>query len=163
MRAYVGVGSNLGDREQTIRRAVELLDEADGVDVVSLSTLRETEPWGPVEQPPFLNGAVSVETALEPHALLDVLLDVERSLGRVRAGERWGPRTIDLDVLLYGDLVVDEPGLAVPHPRLHERRFALEPLAELAPDAVVPGRGTVAALLEALEAGFKAPGDTLTP
>jgi 2-amino-4-hydroxy-6-hydroxymethyldihydropteridine diphosphokinase len=151
VRAYVGVGANLGEREATIRRAVELLGEATGVEVVAVSSLLETEPWGAVEQPPFLNGVVALETELEPHALLRVLLDVERALGRVRSGERYGPRTIDLDLLLYGDLVVDETGLAVPHPRLHERRFALEPLAELAPDAVVPGRGTVAALLAALD------------
>ena len=154
MRAYVGLGANLGDREAALGRAVELLDEADGIDVVAVSSWRETEPWGPVEQPPFLNGAAALETDLDPGALLEVLLDVERRLGRVRReGERWGPRVIDLDVLLYGDLVVDEPGLAVPHPHLHERRFALEPLAELAPDALVPGRGTVAALLDALDVG----------
>jgi 2-amino-4-hydroxy-6-hydroxymethyldihydropteridine diphosphokinase len=150
VRAFVGIGANLGDREATIRRAVELLDEVDGIEVVAMSTLRETEPWGPVEQPAFVNGAVAVETTLEPSELLAALLDVERRLGRVRTGERWGPRTIDLDLLLYGERVVDEPGLTVPHPRLHERRFALEPLAELAPDAIVPSRGTVAELLRAL-------------
>ena len=152
MRAYVGLGANLGDREVTLRRAVEHLDEADGIEVVAVSTWRETTPWGPVEQPPFLNGAAALETDLDPHALLDVLLDVERRLGRERrAGERWGPRLIDLDLLLYGDLVVDEPGLVVPHPHLHERRFALEPLAELDPDAVVPGRGTVSDLVRRLD------------
>lgn len=157
VRAYVGLGANLGDREATIRRAVELLGKVEGVDVVAVSTLRETEPWGPVEQPPYLNGVAVVETRLEPRALLDVLLDVERRLGRVRVPlERWGPRTVDLDLLLYGDVVVDEPGLGVPHPRLHERRFVLEPLAELAPDAVVPGLGTVAELLRAVEAGSPA-------
>ena len=150
MRAFVGIGANLGDREATIRRAVELLDEIDGIEVVDMSALRETEPWGPVEQPAFVNGAVAVETALEPPELLVALLDVERLLGRVRTGERWGPRTIDLDLLLYDERVIDEPGLTVPHPRLHERRFALEPLAELAPDALVPGHGSVAELLAAL-------------
>ena len=129
-----------------------LLGEADGVDAVAVSTLRETEPWGPVAQPSFLNGVVALETELGPRALLDLLLGIERRLGRVRS-ERWGPRTIDLDLLLYGDTVVDEAGLTLPHPRLHERRFALEPLAELAPDAVVPGRGTVEELLRSLEAG----------
>jgi 2-amino-4-hydroxy-6-hydroxymethyldihydropteridine diphosphokinase len=151
MRAYVGLGANLGDREATLRRAVERLADAPGVTVVTVSTLRETEPWGPVEQPPFLNGVVAVETDHGPRALLDVLLEIERELGRVRAGERWGPRTIDLDLLLHGDLTCDEPGLTLPHPRLHERRFALEPLAELAPGLVVPGRGTVTALLDALD------------
>ena len=152
MRAYVGLGANLGDREATIRRAVELVDELAGVKVVGVSSLRETEPWGPVEQPRYLNGAVAVETDLPPRELLDALLDVERRLGRARDDEeRWGPRTIDLDLLLYGELVLDEPGLDVPHPRLHERRFALEPLSELAPDALVPRRGTAAELLRALD------------
>ena len=152
VRAYVGLGANLGDREATIRRAVALVDELGGVAVVGVSSLRETEPWGPVEQPRYLNGAVALETDLRPRELLDALLDVERRLGRARDDEeRWGPRTIDLDLLLYGHLVLDEPGLDVPHPRLHERRFALEPLAELAPDALVPGRGTAAELLRALE------------
>lgn len=154
VRAYVGLGANLGDREATLRRAVRYLDEADGIEVVAVSTWRETEPWGPVEQPPFLNGAAALETDLDPRVLLDVLLDVERRLGRERrVGERWGPRVIDLDVLLHGDLVVDEPGLVVPHPHLHERRFALEPLAELDPEAVVPGWGTVSGLLRRLDDG----------
>jgi 2-amino-4-hydroxy-6-hydroxymethyldihydropteridine diphosphokinase len=152
VRAYVGLGANLGDREGTIGRAVSLLGEEDAVEVVAVSTLRETEPWGPVAQPRFLNGAVALETELGTRALLDLLLEIEQRLGRVRS-ERWGPRTIDLDLLLYGDAVVDEPGLTLPHPRLHERRFALEPLAELAPDTVVPGRGTVGELLLSLAAG----------
>lgn len=149
VRAYIGLGANLGDREATIRLAVGLLDATEGIHVVRVSTLRETEPWGPIEQPPFLNGAAELETDLRPRELLDVLLDVELRLGRVR-GERYGPRTIDLDLLLYGDLVVEEPGLTLPHPRLHERRFALEPLAELAPDAVVPDHGSAAELLARL-------------
>jgi 2-amino-4-hydroxy-6-hydroxymethyldihydropteridine diphosphokinase len=153
VRAYVGLGANLGDREGTIRRAVALLDDTDGIAVAAVSALRETDPWGPVEQPGYLNGVAAVETVLGPRALLEALLEVERRLGRSREHEeRWGPRTIDLDLLLYGDRTLDEPGLTVPHPRLHERRFALEPLAELAPDAVVPGRGTVAELLRALDA-----------
>jgi 2-amino-4-hydroxy-6-hydroxymethyldihydropteridine diphosphokinase len=151
VRAYVALGANLGDREATIRKAVELLAEHADVDVVALSTLRETEPWGPVEQPPYLNGVAAVETELAPRKLLDLLLDVERRLGRVR-GERWGPRTIDLDLLLYGRATVDQPGLTVPHPRLHERRFALEPLVELDPQVVVPERGRAAELLNALDA-----------
>ena len=150
MRAYVGLGSNLGDREQAIEQAVALLGAEPQVEVVATSTLRETEPWGPVAQPGFLNGAVEVETSLEPRALLGVLLDVERRLGRVR-DERFGPRTIDLDLLVFGDAVLDEPGLTVPHPRLHERAFALEPLHELDPELVVPGRGRVDELLRALE------------
>jgi 2-amino-4-hydroxy-6-hydroxymethyldihydropteridine diphosphokinase len=104
-----------------------------------------------LDQPPFLNAAAAVDTELGPRALLDLLLAVERELGRTREGPRFGPRTIDLDLLLYGDETVDEPGLEVPHPRLHERRFALEPLAELDPDLIVPGRGRVQALLSGLQ------------
>ena len=148
--AYVGIGANLGPREETLRRAVELLGRADGVDVVGVSELRETDPVGVIDQPPFLNGAVAIETMLPARGLLDLLLEIERSLGRVR-GERWGPRIVDLDLLVYENGVVDEPGLHVPHPRLDERRFALEPLADLNPDLEIPGRGTVSALLAALD------------
>jgi len=148
--AFVGLGANLGVREKTLRRAIELLGAADDVDVLAVSQLRETEPVGVVDQPAFLNGAVAIETARAPRDLLDLLLEIERSLGRVRE-ERWGPRTIDLDLLVYGAEVVDEPGLRVPHPRLHERRFALEPLAELQPDLDVPGWGEVSTLLSALD------------
>ena len=148
--AYVGIGSNLGDREGNLRRAVELLSAEDGVDVTGVSEIRETDPVGPVEQGPFLNGVVRVETDLTPRQLLQRLLGVEEHLGRVRA-ERWGPRTIDLDLLLYDDLYVDEPGLTVPHPRLHERRFALEPLADLAPSLEIPGNGSISTLLAELE------------
>ena len=118
---------------------------------MAVSAFRETEPVGVTEQPSFLNGAVSVDTTLMPRELLDALLSVERQLGRVRDGTRWGPRTIDLDLLLYGDHTVDEPGLRVPHPRLVERRFALEPLAELDPDARIPGAGKVSDVLAALD------------
>ena len=148
--AFVGIGSNLGDREDNLRRAVEQLSAEDGVDVTAVSEIRETEPVGPVEQGPFLNGAVRIQTDLGPRELLERLLAVEQRLGRVRE-ERWGPRTIDLDLLLYGDEVVDEPGLTVPHPRLHERRFALEPLADLAPSLEIPGRGPISVLLAELE------------
>ena len=143
--AYVGLGSNLGDREQLIRAAAGLIG------TVRLSTVIETEPWGLEDQPRFLNAVAEVETALEPRAFLAFLLDVERRLGRERIGPRFGPRTIDLDLLLFGDRTVDEPGVVVPHPRLHERRFALEPLAELAPDLEIPGNGTVLAALAGLQ------------
>jgi 2-amino-4-hydroxy-6-hydroxymethyldihydropteridine diphosphokinase len=143
--AYVGLGANLGDRERKIRQAAELLE------AVRLSTIRETEPWGLADQPRFLNAVAELRTELTPHALLDRLLDVERELGRVREGPRWGPRAIDLDLLLYGDRKIDEPGFTVPHPLLHERLFVLEPLAELAPDVVVPGRGRVAELFSKLQ------------
>jgi 2-amino-4-hydroxy-6-hydroxymethyldihydropteridine diphosphokinase len=151
MRAYIGVGANLGNRAETIRRAVELLGDRDDVEIVSVSALRETEPVGFTEQPKFLNGAVAVETELDPCRLLEALLSVERSLGRSRSGRRFGPRTIDLDLLLYDDEQISEPGLVVPHPRLAERRFALEPLAELDAELVVPGRGRVTDLLRGLQ------------
>jgi len=148
VRAYVGLGANLGDREATIRRALELLAAQPDVEVVAVSTLRETDPVGFEEQPRFLNGAAALETELGPRALLDRLLLAERELGRVRGdGPRFGPRTIDLDLLLYGDEVVDEPGLTVPHPRLAERRFALEPLHELDPELTLPDGRTVQDLL----------------
>lgn len=148
-RAYVGLGANLGLREETLRRAVELLDATDHVDVLAVSELRETDPVGLVAQPRFLNGAAAIDTTLSARELLDTLLGVERTLGRVRS-KRWGPRIVDLDLLLYGDEIVDEPGLRVPHPRLHERRFALEPLAELDPDLEIPGCGAVSKVLATL-------------
>ena len=151
-RAYVGLGANLGDREGAIRAALAVLDARPDVAVVAVSTLLETDPVGYLDQPPFLNGAAALETDLAPRELLDALLEVERELGRVRGeGPRYGPRPIDLDLLLHGDLVLDEPGLVVPHPRLHERLFALEPLAELEPALVVPGRGAVKDLIARLE------------
>jgi len=151
-RAYVGVGANLGDREGTIRAALAALDARSDVAVVAVLTLRETAPVGYLDQPRFLNGAAAIETELAARELLDVLLEVERELGRVRGeGPRYGPRPIDLDLLLHGDVVVDQPGLVVPHPRLHERLFALEPLAELEPALVVPGRGAVDDLIARLE------------
>ena len=149
-RAYVGLGANLGPREVTLLRAVDLLAAAHGIEIVAVSQLRETDPVGVVEQPAFLNGAVAIDTTLDPRALLDVLLETERALGRVR-DKRWGPRTIDLDLLVYGDQVVDEPGLRVPHPRLAERRFALDPLADLDPALEIPGLGNVAAARAALD------------
>jgi 2-amino-4-hydroxy-6-hydroxymethyldihydropteridine diphosphokinase len=149
-RAYVGLGANLGDRERTVRAAVDALAAEDGVEVVAVSTLRETEPVGVGQQPLYLNGAAELETTLTARELLDWLLAVEQRFGRSRVPGEHGPRTLDLDLLLYGDEVIDERGLTVPHPRLHERRFVLEPLAELAPGLVVPGRGDVESLLRGL-------------
>jgi 2-amino-4-hydroxy-6-hydroxymethyldihydropteridine diphosphokinase len=150
-RSFVGLGSNLGDPQEQIRRALELLVAEEGVEVVAVSALRETDPVGYEDQPRFLNGAAELRTSLSARELLGRLLAIERRLGRVRGeGPRFGPRTIDLDLLLHGDEVVAEPGLVVPHPRLHERRFALEPLAELDPALEIPGRGPVQALLSGL-------------
>jgi 2-amino-4-hydroxy-6-hydroxymethyldihydropteridine diphosphokinase len=146
-RAYVGLGANLGDREASLRRALELLQAAPGIDLVGVSGFRETAPVGYADQPSFLNAAAALDTTLSPRELLDVLLEIELQLGRTRHGPRFGPRTIDLDLLLHGTTEIDEPGLTVPHPRLHERAFVLEPLAELDPALVIPGRGPVSALL----------------
>jgi len=150
-RAYIGLGANLGDREAALHAALAALRANPGIEVVAVSRVRETEPWGLAEQPPFLNAAAALETTLSPRGLMDALLAVERDLGRTRAGPRWGPRTIDLDLLLFGDEVIDEPGLTVPHPRLAERLFVLEPLNDLDPALVVPGAGGLASLLARLQ------------
>jgi 2-amino-4-hydroxy-6-hydroxymethyldihydropteridine diphosphokinase len=151
-RAYVAVGANLGDREPTIRAALAKLEAIPGVSVQAVSRLIETDPVGPVpDQPRFLNGAARLETTLTPRELLEALLRVEAELGRVREGRAGGPRTIDLDLLLFEERQLDEPGLILPHPRLHERRFVLEPLLELEPGLKVPGKGTVEGLLARLD------------
>jgi 2-amino-4-hydroxy-6-hydroxymethyldihydropteridine diphosphokinase len=150
-RAYVGLGANLGDRAAMLRAALEQLAAERGIEVVAVSTFRETDPVGIVDQPRFVNAAAAVATDLPARELLDRLLAVERRLGRTRAGPRFGPRTIDLDLLLYGDEQIAEPGLVVPHPRLHERLFALEPLAELDPALAVPGRGPLAEIIAGLQ------------
>jgi 2-amino-4-hydroxy-6-hydroxymethyldihydropteridine diphosphokinase len=150
-RAYVGLGANLGDREAMLRSALEQLACEPGVQVVAVSSFRDTMPVGIVDQPRFLNAAAAVETEITARDLLARLIGIERRLGRTRAGPRFGPRTIDLDLLLYGHEQIDEPGLEVPHPRLHERLFALEPLTDLDRDLVVPGRGTLAELVSGLQ------------
>jgi 2-amino-4-hydroxy-6-hydroxymethyldihydropteridine diphosphokinase len=150
-RAYVALGSNLGDREGTIRAAVDALGAEPGVRVAAVSSLIETDPVGYLDQPRFLNGAAALDTSLEPRALLELLLAVERRFGREREGAPpQGPRTLDLDLLLYGDAQIDEPGLRVPHPRLHERAFVLRPLAELDMALEVPGKGDIQSLLGGL-------------
>jgi 2-amino-4-hydroxy-6-hydroxymethyldihydropteridine diphosphokinase len=149
--AYIGLGSNLGDREAAIRAALERLAASPEIEVEAVSSLRETDPVGYVDQPRFLNGAAALRTELPPRTLLERLQEVERELGRDRSGPRFGPRTIDLDLLLYGTEQIDENGLEIPHPRLAERRFVLEPLAELDSALAVPGRGSVRALLAGLD------------
>jgi 2-amino-4-hydroxy-6-hydroxymethyldihydropteridine diphosphokinase len=149
--AYIALGANLGDRARQIRAAADRLRATPGIVSVALSPLLEYPAvGGPGNSPPFLNAAAEVRTTLSPRELLDRLLEIERAMGRVRE-EKWGPRTIDLDLLLYEDRILQEPGLDLPHPRLHERRFVLEPLAQVAPQAVHPVlRRTIAELLTAL-------------
>jgi 2-amino-4-hydroxy-6-hydroxymethyldihydropteridine diphosphokinase len=143
-RIYLGLGSNVGDRLANLTRAVEELGER-GARVRRSSRVYETDPVGGPEQPDFLNAVVEVATDLQPHELLEVCLAVETDLGRVR-GEKWGPRTIDIDLLAYGDRSVGEPDLEVPHPRMHERAFVLVPLLELDADPPLPGGRRVASL-----------------
>src|SRR5262245_54548280 len=136
----VGLGGNLGDVRTTLDRAVAAF--CDGIDVrlVAQSSDYKTPPWGVEDQPAFVNRCIVVDTALAPRALLDRALNVERTLGRDRAREqRWGPRAIDIDLLAYDDVAIDEPGLTLPHPRLLERAFVLVPLAEIVPDRIVAG------------------------
>lgn len=144
VRAYVGLGGNVGVAEDTLRAAIRALDALPSTRLVRASRLYRTPAWGRVEQPDFVNAVAAIDTALAPRALLDSLLGIERAHGRERDAEarRWGPRTLDLDLLLYGDASIDESGLHVPHPHLHERAFVLVPLCEIAPEAVIPGHGT---------------------
>ena len=142
-RAFLGLGSNLGDRLENLQRAVALLGERNA-SVLRSSRVYETEPVGP-DQPDFLNAVVEVETDLDPRGLLETCLQVEWAMGRVRH-ERWGPRVIDVDVLTYDDREIHEPGLDVPHPRMHERGFVLVPLLEISADPILPGGRSVNAL-----------------
>jgi len=145
--AAIGLGANLGDAAATLREAIAELARLPDTELLRASRLYRTPAWGRTEQPDFINAVILVETAVPARELLDALLAIERDFGRVRVdGERWGPRTLDLDLLLFGDAVIDEPGLRVPHPHLHERAFALLPLVEIAPQLVIPGIGNVAAI-----------------
>jgi 2-amino-4-hydroxy-6-hydroxymethyldihydropteridine diphosphokinase len=144
--AVIGLGANLGDPVAQLRAAIAALGALPRTRVLAVSSFYRTAPVGFLDQPDFVNAAVAVDTGLAPRALLDALASIERAAGRERTFKD-APRLIDLDILLYDERVVDEPALAIPHPRLHERAFALAPLVEVAPDAVVPGRGRVADLL----------------
>ena len=145
--AYVGVGSNLADPRAQVERALQRLAGLPHSRLLRCSRLYRSVPWGVLEQPDFVNAAAAVETGLSPQALIQALLAIERDAGRDRGGDRWGPRILDLDLLLYGALTLAEPGLQLPHPHLHERAFVLLPLAEIAPHLDVPGRGPISALL----------------
>jgi 2-amino-4-hydroxy-6-hydroxymethyldihydropteridine diphosphokinase len=152
VRAAIAIGSNLGDRRAHVGFAINALARLPSTELVGVSDVIETEPVGPAGQGRYLNAAAVVATRLSPRELLARLLSIERERGRERSAEaRWGPRALDLDLLVYGDLMVDEPGLTLPHPRLRERRFVLEPLARVAPDLRVPPDGaSVAELLARL-------------
>ncbi|RVA09562.1 2-amino-4-hydroxy-6-hydroxymethyldihydropteridine diphosphokinase [Mesorhizobium sp. M7A.F.Ca.US.002.01.1.1] len=136
---YLSLGGNLGDPAKSMSAALRMLDADADTRVTGVSSLYRTPPWGKLDQPDFLNAAAQISTVLAPRALLDLCLDAERKLKRVRE-ERWGPRLIDIDILVFGDRVIHETGLEVPHPRMLERAFVLAPLAEIAPGLVVSGR-----------------------
>ena len=144
--AYIGLGSNLQDPVAQIERAFAELAALPGTELTARSPLYKSPPMGPQDQPDFVNAAAALATDLAPDALLQALLGIERTHGRRRDGTRWGPRSLDLDLLLYGDRVLPGPGLVLPHPGLHERSFVLYPLADIAPQQRVPGHGTVAEL-----------------
>ena len=147
-KAFIGLGANLGDPETQVRRAFAALAELPRTRLLAASSLYRSAPVGVVAQLDFVNAVAEVETALTARALLEALLAEERRFGRTREFPN-APRTLDLDLLLYGDRVIAEPGLVVPHPRMHERAFVLAPLAEIAPDIAIPGKGRAAALLAA--------------
>ena len=150
--AYIGLGGNVGMVAETLRQATLAHDALPGTTVQAASSLYRTPAWGLEQQPDFVNGVVALETTLTAQQLLQALLGIELQFGRDRdAGERWGPRTLDLDLLLYADAVLDEPGLRVPHPHLPERAFALVPLLQIAPDILIPGQGPARDALSRLE------------
>lgn len=149
MRAYLGLGGNIGEPAAAMAESLRLLNARDDVAVVAVSSLYRTPPWGVTDQPDFLNCVAALDTSLSARALLQACLDTERLLKRVRA-ERWGPRVIDIDVLLYGDQRINEEGLQVPHPRMLQRAFVLAPLAEIAPDLDLDGE-TAAQRLAAID------------
>jgi 2-amino-4-hydroxy-6-hydroxymethyldihydropteridine diphosphokinase len=151
MRAYIALGSNLGDSKQQLLDAIDKLSGLPNARVVACSRLYRTPPWGNVEQPDFLNAVVVLETLLPPHDLLDVLLAIERDAGRLRNGERWGPRTLDLDLLHVAGQTVNDERLTLPHPHISERAFVLLPLNDLAPDLEIPDQGRVSDLLRAVD------------
>lgn len=149
VRAYIGIGSNLDDPERHARSAAQALRDLPDTRVARCSSLYRSAPVGAIAQPDFVNAVCAIDTTLAPDELLARLLEIERAHGRVRGREKGGPRTLDLDLLLYGDERRDDESLCLPHPRLHERAFVLYPLREIAPDLAVPGRGTVEELLRA--------------
>lgn len=149
--AFIALGSNLGDARAQVLGAFDALAQLPGTRMLARSLLYLTPPWGVLEQPPFINAVAHVDTALSPHELLDALLAIERAAGRVRDGERWGPRTLDLDVLHVDGVILSDERLSLPHPRIRERAFVLLPLNDLAPALQLPGQGRVSELLDLLD------------
>ncbi|WP_114239433.1 2-amino-4-hydroxy-6-hydroxymethyldihydropteridine diphosphokinase [Dyella sp. C9] len=149
--AYIALGSNLGDARGQVLAALRALATLPDTRLLAQSPLYLTPPWGVLEQPPFINAVAHIDTGLAPHALLDALLAIERAAGRVRDGERWGPRTLDLDVLHVDGVSLADDRLQLPHPRIQERAFVLLPLHDLAPELLVPGQGRVEELLARLD------------
>jgi 2-amino-4-hydroxy-6-hydroxymethyldihydropteridine diphosphokinase len=158
-RAYVALGSNMGDPRAQVLRGFEALSALPHTQLLARSRCYRSAPWGMTDQPEFVNAVAELETTLAPRQLLDGLLDIERNAGRTREGARWGPRVLDLDLLLHGTAEFDEPGLNLPHPHLHERAFVLLPLADLAPELDVPGHGRVCDLLARVDAAGCVPLD----
>ena len=150
VKAYVGLGANLGDPEKQVRGALAALGRIPGTRLVRASSLWRSAPVGHAAQPDFVNAVAAIETGAAPRALLEQLLAIEKTFGRERSFAN-APRTLDLDLLLYGDRVLSEQGLEVPHPRMHERAFVLAPLLEIAPEVDIPGKGKAATLLAAIK------------
>jgi 2-amino-4-hydroxy-6-hydroxymethyldihydropteridine diphosphokinase len=152
-RAYIGLGSNLDEPEQQIERALQALARIERTQLIRTSRRYRTAPWGIADQPAFVNAVAEISTSLPPRDLLDALLAIERAQGRHRDGARWGPRTLDLDLLIYADLQIEWPGLVLPHPRIAERAFVLVPLADLDEQLQIAGLGRVRDLLAKVDAG----------
>jgi len=151
MRAYVALGSNLGDSRQHLIDAIQALAALAHTEVLQRSRFYRTPPWGVLDQPDFLNAVVALETVLQPHDLLDALLEIERAAGRQRSGERWGPRTLDLDLLHVVGTHMHSERLTLPHPHIAARAFVLLPLHDVAPELEIPGQGKVVDLLRAVD------------
>jgi len=158
--AWVGLGSNLDDPQAHVLAAFTELAGIRATELIRTSSLYRSAPWGGIEQPAFINAVAQLQTRLTPRELLESLLAIERRHGRVRDGKRWGPRTLDLDLLVHGEAIIHEDGLEVPHPQLAQRAFVLAPLAQIAAHLQVPGMGVVAELLRRVDASQCVPIDS---
>jgi 2-amino-4-hydroxy-6-hydroxymethyldihydropteridine diphosphokinase len=150
--AYIGIGANIGDACANVARAIVLIRESAPIDVIAVSPLYRSKPWGVIDQPDFVNAVVKIRTRLSAEALLNQLLQLEKQAGRVRALERYGPRTLDLDILIFGDQVIASPSLTIPHPRMLHRAFVLKPLHDIEPNLVLTGGEKLADLVKQIDA-----------